>query len=319
MKICPGCKRYYADDTQVFCLEDGVQLDFVADPNATYQMPPARDTDPPATLVLPPNQSPAGSGSETWPAQPGANPPPDPTQPAGQIPPTIPSGAPPAVPGAGQMRIPVYGGAGAAPVKKSSIALLATVVVLVVVVLGLGGVLGYVWLNSDGRTTGRTNVDVNVGPPGNNGRVTVGGSNTANNTRGGSGNDNTVGSSNSNTPGGGSNANVPGGGSSGAWLVGTWVGNGTQYDGGKWTFKYTNMAGTHTVEYPSVRCGGRWDPVEITATQATFNEVITHGQNCISNGKVVVIPTADGTLSCKWYYVGDIIGAEAILHREALK
>lgn len=296
MKLCPGCKRYYADDTQVFCLEDGIQLDLVADSNATFQMPAARETDPPATLILPPDL------------------PSDQTRLAGQVPPTVPAGTAPAanyapsavpVPPGGQMHLPVS--ASAVPPKKNT-ALIAAVVVLAAVVLGLGGVLGYMYLRSENKTGG-TNGGSNL-PGGSN-------SNTAGKT-------NTGGSDNSNTGGGttgnantGTDDNGGGGGTGGdvTWLQGSWAGSGTQYDGGKWTLTYVNANGAHTVEYPSIRCGGRWEPVSIKSNEAVFNEVITHGKDCI-NGRVVVTPTSDGALDCKWYYVGDIVGASATLRRQ---
>jgi hypothetical protein len=314
MKLCPGCKRYYADDTLVFCLEDGVQLDLVADPNATFHLPPARETDPPATLVLPPEHLPPGSGSGTWPVQPGLGQgkPPDATQPAGQgspLPPTIPAGGyaghPPAAPMGGPMHSPLNASAPAAP-KKSS-ALIATVVVLAVLVLGLGGVLAYMYSQSGGKTTngsGGSTTDANA-------NLAKTGAGSANNK---SGNANTVGGS-----GGGSNTGgtggSDGGGNDATWLQGSWSGSGSQYDGGKWTFTYVNANGSHTVEYPSIRCGGRWEPISIKSNEAVFNEVITHGKNCI-NGRVVVTPASDGGLDCKWYYVGDIVGASATLKRQ---
>lgn len=292
MKICPGCKRYYADDAQVFCLEDGIQLDLVADPNATFQMPAARETDPPATLILP-----ADSLS-------------DQTRMAGPVPPTMPAGTAPAAnyrpapPPGGQMSGSILGGHGvglAAPPKKNT-ALVAAVAVLAVVVLGLGGALIFILTRSSGKTSGKPNIDIDVRAPGVNGRTPSGNSDA--------GNANTGGGPASNT-----NTGADGGNDS-AWLQGAWGGSGTQYDGTVWTFTYVNANGKHTVEYPSVGCGGRWEPIKITATEATFTEIITHGKTCISNGRVVVTETADGDLNMKWYYVGDIIGATAIVRRE---
>jgi hypothetical protein len=308
MKICPSCKRYYADDTLVFCMEDGVQLDLVTDPNATFHMPPARDTDPPATLILATGQPPAGSASGTWPAQAGLGQgaPPDVTQPAGQVPPTIPAGGyaghPPAAPIGGAMHIPLDASA-AAPKKNT--ALIATVVVLVVVVLGLGGVSAYLYSQSGSRTPNGS------GDSGSN-------TNSRNsNTGGGSANNNSGSSNTGGGTGGGSNTGGSnGGGGDATWLQGNFSGDGTQYDGGKWTFTYVNTNGTPVIEYPSVRCGGKWEPVSIKSNEAVFTEVITHGKDCLSNGRVVVTPTSDGALNCKWYYVGDIVGAEATLKRQ---
>jgi hypothetical protein len=55
MKRCPQCQTVYADDSQAFCLTDGAVLQPVRDPeatlpaydpNATWPMPPAPDTQP---------------------------------------------------------------------------------------------------------------------------------------------------------------------------------------------------------------------------------------------------------------------------------
>jgi hypothetical protein len=318
MKFCPTCKRNYADDTLVFCTEDGVQLDLVTDPNATFHMPAARDTDPPATLVFPPGQQPAGSGSATWPAQGGMGPgaPSDQTRlAAGQIPPTIPAGgyaAPtPAPPQGAQMHVPLYGqSAGAAvPPKKSSAPWIAAVVILVLVVLGLGGGLGYMWWQSNSKTA---NANTNTNRP--DGSLSNRNTPGQTNTGGGSANTNTGGPNSNANVGGGGSPGDGGGATDGAWLQGTWSGTGTQYDGGTWTFQYVASSGA--IEYPSVGCGGRWEPVSIKANEAVFTEKITHGKNCLSDGRVVVTPTSDGALDCKWYYVGDIVGASATLRKQ---
>lgn len=49
MKQCPACNRTYADDTQVYCLDDGSVLRLAYDPQATLRIPAARATDFPET------------------------------------------------------------------------------------------------------------------------------------------------------------------------------------------------------------------------------------------------------------------------------
>src|SRR4051794_36440775 len=52
MKRCPTCYRTYADDSFTFCLDDGARLSASPDPQATLQLPAARDTDQPKTEIL---------------------------------------------------------------------------------------------------------------------------------------------------------------------------------------------------------------------------------------------------------------------------
>lgn len=53
MKTCPTCHRAYADDTINFCLEDGAVLSAARDSQPTQPYPSARNTEPPATQVMP--------------------------------------------------------------------------------------------------------------------------------------------------------------------------------------------------------------------------------------------------------------------------
>lgn len=54
MKLCPTCKRTYADESLTFCLADGSLLSAPYDPEATRRIPPSRITNAP-TEVLPSN------------------------------------------------------------------------------------------------------------------------------------------------------------------------------------------------------------------------------------------------------------------------
>ena len=54
MKICPTCRKTYADDGLNFCLEDGSVLTFAGPaPEATVVMNPPRPTDPSPGTVRP--------------------------------------------------------------------------------------------------------------------------------------------------------------------------------------------------------------------------------------------------------------------------
>ncbi len=57
MKICPTCRKTYADDNLNFCLEDGSVLTFASnEPPATVMMGQPRPTDPTAVFPSSPNQ-----------------------------------------------------------------------------------------------------------------------------------------------------------------------------------------------------------------------------------------------------------------------
>src|SRR5262249_31170029 len=51
MKICPKCKRNYADDSLIFCLDDGSLLVATYDPDATLVMNPTPTTPQPGPTV----------------------------------------------------------------------------------------------------------------------------------------------------------------------------------------------------------------------------------------------------------------------------
>lgn len=57
MKSCPTCNRTF-EDTFTFCLVDGSILSAPFDPKATEQVSQPRDTTPPPTLVIPPQNAP---------------------------------------------------------------------------------------------------------------------------------------------------------------------------------------------------------------------------------------------------------------------
>jgi hypothetical protein len=62
MKSCPTCNRTF-EDTFTFCLVDGAILSAPFDPQTTWQIPQARNTDPPPTEVILPQNSPNSGGA----------------------------------------------------------------------------------------------------------------------------------------------------------------------------------------------------------------------------------------------------------------
>lgn len=74
------------------------------------------------------------------------------------------------------------------------------------------------------------------------------------------------------------------------WLNGTWEGTGYQIDSNEtWTMKLTVRGRAYRIEYPSLKCGGRWIPLSINQSRARFTEKITLNlEACTNNGNVVI-------------------------------
>ena len=77
---------------------------------------------------------------------------------------------------------------------------------------------------------------------------------------------------------------------SGRWLNGTWEGTGYQIDNNEtWTMKLTVRGRAYKIEYPSLKCGGKWIPISIDRNRARLIEKITFGlEECVDNGSVVI-------------------------------
>ena len=76
----------------------------------------------------------------------------------------------------------------------------------------------------------------------------------------------------------------------GRWLSGTWEGTGYQIDNNEtWTMKLTVRGKVYKIEYPSLKCGGKWIPISIGRNRARLIEKITFGlEDCVDNGNVVI-------------------------------
>lgn len=178
MKRCPTCNRIYTDDGLSFCLEDGGLLVNTGgasgpsntansgfDPNATLQFDSVRDTSPPATQVLSPEQMAGLSASYMPPAVNTAPPPTNYTAPPNNYtapPPVYPpvNPQPPVIPTPPPVVIPPT----PPPVidnkkKKSGLPwLVIGGAVIGVLVLGVIGILGLAaYLSDDNTNKGNTN------------------------------------------------------------------------------------------------------------------------------------------------------------------
>ena len=113
-------------------------------------------------------------------------------------------------------------------------------------------------------------------------------------------------------------AETPGSQSS-QWLEGVWEGKGYQSAPEMtWSIKFTADNNTYAIEYPSLRCGGKWTLVEMNDGRATFKETITRGlERCSNGGDISIEKISDSQISYK--YTLPIIGevATATLSKRA--
>jgi hypothetical protein len=74
------------------------------------------------------------------------------------------------------------------------------------------------------------------------------------------------------------------------WLKGTWEGTGYQTDDqSTWSMLFTARGRNFSIDYPSLKCGGRWQLINLNEFRARFRERLDHGQDkCTDRGNVVV-------------------------------
>jgi len=104
-----------------------------------------------------------------------------------------------------------------------------------------------------------------------------------------------------------------------AWLKGTWEGTGYQIDNNEtWTMKLTVRGRRYKIEYPSLKCGGRWIPLSIARSRARFIEKITFGlADCVDNGNVVIERLSRRQIAYRFSNHGTReVTASAILNRK---
>lgn len=105
----------------------------------------------------------------------------------------------------------------------------------------------------------------------------------------------------------------------GRWLNGTWEGTGYQIDNNEtWTMKLTVRGKRYRIEYPSLKCGGRWIPLSIDRSRARFIEKITLGlEDCVDNGNVVIERLSRRQIAYRFSNRGTReVTASAILNRK---
>lgn len=96
-----------------------------------------------------------------------------------------------------------------------------------------------------------------------------------------------------------------------SWLDGVWEGTAHQNTPKmSYSIRLTAENNSYSVEYPSLRCGGKWNLQEISEGRAKFKEVITHGgERCSSDGDILVEKSGEGQLSYKYTlpFIGEIV------------
>jgi hypothetical protein len=104
-----------------------------------------------------------------------------------------------------------------------------------------------------------------------------------------------------------------------SWLAGTWEGTGYQMDNNEtWTMKLTVQANRYKIEYPSLKCSGRWIPISLDSRRARFKERIMVGlAECVDRGNVVVERLGPRQIAYRFVNNGERdVTASAILNRK---
>lgn len=104
-----------------------------------------------------------------------------------------------------------------------------------------------------------------------------------------------------------------------SWLQGVWEGTGYQTDSeNTWAMKLSIRKNRYVVEYPSLKCGGRWRLVSVSQSRAVFREhITTGGGECEPQGTFVIVRLNARQLGAWYSYAGkNEVVASAILHRQ---
>jgi hypothetical protein len=103
-----------------------------------------------------------------------------------------------------------------------------------------------------------------------------------------------------------------------SWMNGEWVGTGFQIDtDSTWTMRLKVEGRRFRIEYPSLKCGGKWILLNASANSARLREKITFNlQQCADNGRVVIQRLNRSQLAFRYQNAGSKeFTASAILNR----
>jgi hypothetical protein len=107
-----------------------------------------------------------------------------------------------------------------------------------------------------------------------------------------------------------------------AWIRGTWEGTGYQTDDkSTWAMLFTARGIHFSIDYPSLKCGGRWKLISTGASGARFREILVRGQDkCADRGSVVIQRLNRKQILFLYSYRGARdISASAVLSRRPSK
>lgn len=82
--------------------------------------------------------------------------------------------------------------------------------------------------------------------------------------------------------------------------------------------KLTVRGNRYQIEYPSLKCSGRWIPISVDPRRARFRERITVGlEECVDRGKVVIERLSPRQVAYRFVNNGERdVSASAILNRK---
>ena len=104
-----------------------------------------------------------------------------------------------------------------------------------------------------------------------------------------------------------------------AWLNGTWEGTGYQIDNNElWTMRLTVNGKRYRIEYPSLKCEGRWRPIWFGRGTARFREILSSGADvCADKGTVVVQQLSRRQIAYRYVNQGEVdVTSSSILNRK---
>ena len=85
-------------------------------------------------------------------------------------------------------------------------------------------------------------------------------------------------------------------------LYGIWQGAGIQDNGNQWTIRINAQKEFVVIDYPSLTCGGVLKPHKTKNMSFVFKEKLRYGiKQCLDNGEVVLIKTANNKLRYHWF------------------
>ena len=106
---------------------------------------------------------------------------------------------------------------------------------------------------------------------------------------------------------------------SSTWLNGTWEGTGYQIDNNElWTMRLTVNGKRYRIEYPSLKCEGRWQPIWFGRGRARFREILSSGADvCADKGTVVVQRLSRRQIAYRYINQGEVdVTSSSILNRK---